>query len=89
VSFRQKELTERCPTAACLSSLSAAYRISTTCSDSNVSGWWKEQPNRDRSEMGARYALVVSIQTAVECVDIWTPVAQQIGIPVQAIQVEW
>jgi hypothetical protein len=54
-----------------------------------VSGWWKEQPNRDRSEFGARYALVVSIQTATEDVDIWTPVAQQVGVPVQNVEIEW
>lgn len=47
-----------------------------------VSGWWKDQPKRDRSELGVRYALAVSIETDVEGVDIWTPVAQQIGIPI-------
>ncbi len=46
-----------------------------------VSGWWKDQPSRDRSELGARYALIVSIETPAENVDIWTPVAQQVGIP--------
>jgi hypothetical protein len=45
-----------------------------------VSGWWKDQPSRDRSDHGARYALIVSIETPVENVDIWTPVAQQVGI---------
>jgi hypothetical protein len=54
-----------------------------------VSGWWKEQPRRDRSGLGARYALVVSIQTPTEDVDIWTPVAQQVGVPIQDIQIEW
>ena len=54
-----------------------------------VSGWWKEQPKRDRSNLGARYALVVSIQTRAENVDIWTPVAQQVGVPVQAVEIEW
>jgi hypothetical protein len=51
-----------------------------------VSGWWKEQPKRDRSLEGARYALVVSIETqGVELeIDLWTPVAQQVGIEVQA-----
>jgi hypothetical protein len=53
-----------------------------------VSGWWKEQPERDRSALGARYALVVSIQTAGEDVDIWTPVAQEVGIPVQDLAIE-
>ena len=48
-----------------------------------VSGWWKDQPKRDRSALGARYALVVSIETDAEGVDIWTPVAQQIGVAVE------
>lgn len=45
-----------------------------------VSGWWKEQPKRDRSQLGARYALIVSIETPGVQTDIWTPVAQQIGV---------
>lgn len=49
-----------------------------------VSGWWKDQPKRDRSALGARYALVVSIETDAEGVDIWTPVAQEIGVPVES-----
>ncbi len=53
-----------------------------------VKGWWQEQPKRDRSQFGARYALIVSIQTDSEDVDIWTPVAQQIGIPVEVVDVE-
>ena len=47
-----------------------------------VSGWWKERPTRDRSDEGARYSLLVSIETPGEEVDIWTPVAEQVGIPV-------
>ena len=54
-----------------------------------VSGWWKEHPKRDRSGFGARYALVVSIQTPAEDVDIWTPVAQEVGVPLQNVQIEW
>jgi hypothetical protein len=53
-----------------------------------VSGWWKDQPKRDRSANGARYALVLSIETEAEGVDIWTPVAQQIGIPIEEIVIE-
>lgn len=53
-----------------------------------VSGWWKEQPKRDRSALGARYALIVSIQTDAEDVDVWTPVAQQVNVPIQ-VEVEW
>lgn len=48
-----------------------------------VSGWWKDQPKRDRSNKGARYALVVSIETPGIATDIWTPVAQQVGVPVE------
>lgn len=48
-----------------------------------ISGWWKDQPKRDRSHVGARYALLVSIETDAADVDIWTPVATQVGIPVE------
>jgi hypothetical protein len=50
-----------------------------------VSGWWKDQPKRDRSDFGARYALVVSIETPGVETDIWTPVAQQVGLPVVVV----
>lgn len=53
-----------------------------------VGVWWKEQPKRDRSDLGARYALVVSIETDAENVDIWTPVAQEVGIPVEDVDIE-
>jgi len=45
-----------------------------------VTGWWKEQKRRDRSEKGARYALIVSIETDDVDADIWTPVANQIEV---------
>ncbi|MCA9577803.1 MAG: S8 family peptidase [Polyangiales bacterium] len=47
-----------------------------------VSGWWKDQPKRDRSDKGVRYSLVVSIETPGVETDIWTPVAQEVGVPV-------
>lgn len=53
-----------------------------------VSGWWKDQPKRDRSEFGARYALVIGIETKAEDVDIWTPVAQAIGVPIEEIDID-
>lgn len=43
-----------------------------------VTGWWKELPKRDRSELGVRYAVVVSIEAPEVEVDLWTPVQQQI-----------
>lgn len=50
-----------------------------------VSGWWKDRKDRDHSERGSSYALVVSIESPTEEVDLWTPVANQVGI---AIEVE-
>lgn len=53
-----------------------------------VSGWWKDQPKRDRSQFGARYALIVTVETDAEGVDIWTPVAQEIGVPVEEAMID-
>ncbi len=53
-----------------------------------VSGWWKDQPKRDRSQVGALYALVVSIDTDAQGVDIWTPVATQIGVAAEQVLIE-
>jgi hypothetical protein len=50
-----------------------------------LGGWWKEQPKRDRSEKGVRYTLLVSIDTPAADVDIWTPVAQEVGILVPTL----
>jgi hypothetical protein len=50
-----------------------------------ISGWWKEQPARDRSNVGARYALLVSIETKAEDIDIWAPVAAEIGAPIEEL----
>jgi hypothetical protein len=36
----------------------------------------------DRSQHGARYALVISIETDAVDADIWTPIANQVGVPV-------
>lgn len=47
-----------------------------------VTGWWKDQPRYDRSHKGARYALVVSIDAPDVEADIWTPVAQDVGVPI-------
>ncbi len=54
-----------------------------------VSGWWKDQPKRDRSDHGVPYSLVVTIETDAENVDIWTPIAVQVQAPVQEITLEW
>jgi hypothetical protein len=43
-----------------------------------VKGPAKARPQRE----GTRYALVVSLETPGVETDIWTPVAQQVGVPV-------
>lgn len=48
-----------------------------------VTGWWKEIKSRDASERGARYGLIISIEAPDQDVDIWTPVAQQVGVPIE------
>lgn len=47
-----------------------------------VSGWWKDQPKRDRSDRGTRYSLIVSIDTQATDIDLWTPVATKVGLPI-------
>lgn len=47
-----------------------------------VTGWWKELKARDKSSLGAPYALLLSIESPVEDVDLWTPVANQVGLPI-------
>ncbi|MES2177970.1 MAG: S8 family peptidase [Gemmatimonadota bacterium] len=54
-----------------------------------VSGWWKDQPKRDRSRFGARYALVIGIETDTADVDIWTPVATALQVPVVEVEGGW
>lgn len=48
-----------------------------------VAGWWKYSRAQDGAERKTRYALIVSIETPGQEVDIWTPVAQEIGIPIE------
>jgi hypothetical protein len=47
-----------------------------------VGGWWKENNRRDRADLPVRYALLVSLRTDEVSTDIYTPIANQIGIPV-------
>ncbi|GAB6905950.1 S8 family peptidase [Desulfosarcina cetonica] len=45
-------------------------------------GWWRERAHLKRWDRRARYALVVSITTPEETIDVYTPVATQVGITV-------
>ncbi len=45
-----------------------------------VGGWWKERPHLERQPV--RYSLIVTIKAPETDVDIYTPVATQIGVTV-------
>jgi hypothetical protein len=45
-------------------------------------GWWRERHHLMRWSKRCRYSLIVSIHTPVENIDIYTPVAIQLGITV-------
>jgi hypothetical protein len=49
-----------------------------------VAGWWKNNSQRkDRIAMPVRYALIVSLKTAEQGVDLYTPIAVELDVPVQ------
>ncbi len=45
-------------------------------------GWWRERQHLGRWNKQTRYSLLVSVFVPMEEVDIYTPVAVQIGVPV-------
>lgn len=47
-----------------------------------VIGWWRERAWLNRWDREARYSLIVSLHTPEENIDIYTPVAVQLTIPV-------
>lgn len=53
-----------------------------------ASGWWKDQPARDRSETGVAYGLIVGLELDGVDVDIWTSISTQVGVVSTAIEVE-
>lgn len=50
-----------------------------------VGGWWKERNWLGQWDRKARYSLIVSLHTPDENIDIYTPVAVQLGIPVEVL----
>jgi hypothetical protein len=48
-----------------------------------VIGWWRERAWLGRWDRMARYSLIVSLHTPDESIDIYTPVAVELGIPVE------
>ena len=48
-----------------------------------TTGWWKTRPTLGRYEQLARYSLLVSIRAPEVDVDLYTPIANSIGVPVE------
>jgi hypothetical protein len=48
-------------------------------------GWWRTRTSERRFDRTVNYSLIVSISTPDQAVDIYTPIANQIGIPVSII----
>jgi hypothetical protein len=46
-------------------------------------GWWNKRPHLEGWQKSSRYALVVTIETPSEEMDVYTPVATQIGVPIE------
>ena len=49
-----------------------------------VGGWWKYGQRKDRMDFRVRYALLVSLKTAEQGVDLYTPIATQLELPIAA-----
>lgn len=45
-------------------------------------GWWRKRKHLGKLETQARYSLLISIETADQSVDIYTPVAEKVGVPI-------
>ena len=48
-----------------------------------VGGWWKNNKTRDRVNKSVRYSLIVSIKTEATEVDLYTPIANLLHLPVE------
>jgi hypothetical protein len=45
-------------------------------------GWWNKRPHLGAWEKVARYSLIITIETPEIEADLYTPVANQIGVPI-------
>jgi len=50
-----------------------------------IVGWWRERAHLGRWGRRVRYALIVSITTPEEAIDLYTPVAHQVGITIPVV----
>jgi Subtilase family len=48
-----------------------------------VGGWWKRNRNKERIDLPVRYALIVSLRTRQEDIDLYTPIATELSVPIE------
>lgn len=54
-----------------------------------VGGWWKNNRRADRRNLPVRYALLLSLQTREQNVDLYTPIAAQLRVPIATEIPSW
>jgi len=47
-----------------------------------VGGWWKNNKRADRADRPLRYSLIVSLRTPEQAVDLYTPIAAELAVPI-------
>lgn len=47
-----------------------------------VGGWWKNTRRADRRDLPVRYALLLSLTTAEQAIDLYSPIATQLHVPI-------
>lgn len=50
-----------------------------------VGGWWKNNRRADRTNLPIRYSLILSLRTPAEGVDLYSPIAAQLTVPITAV----
>ncbi|MCH9022464.1 MAG: hypothetical protein IID32_06840 [Planctomycetes bacterium] len=45
-----------------------------------VTGWWRERKHLGLVEKNTRYSMIITISTPATEVDLYTPIAQEIGL---------
>lgn len=50
-----------------------------------VGGWWKNNTAKERVDQPVRYALVISLKTSEQDVDLYTPIANALRIPTAVV----
>ena len=65
-----------------------ASRSATTSGSTRSAAWWKNNSRKDRTGPPVRYALLLSLRTREHSVDLYTPIANELRVPVAAAVIE-